>query len=274
MSSLFPPGLVPGDRLVRYSDRQGVVSHGLLAPDGSTIRPVDERGTPGSPVTEADILWLPPVVPGKIIAVGLNDRGHALEMGKKLPEEPLLFLKSPSSLGAHRAAVACPAVSNRVDYEGEIGLVIGKPADHIPPSRAREVLYGITAVNDMTARDLQGRDVQYSRAKSFAGFCPTGPVILVGETPDGRSVRTRVNGELRQDGRETDQIFRWESLISYISHMMRLEPGDLILTGTYRGVGPLAAGDSVTVEVEGIPPLASRMVSDPWPSLFTHWPSG
>jgi 2-keto-4-pentenoate hydratase/2-oxohepta-3-ene-1,7-dioic acid hydratase in catechol pathway len=263
----FPEGLVLGDRLVRYLGSDGHVHSGCLVSNQEirSISGMSER-------TDA-VRWLPPVCPGKIVAVGLNDRGHAVEMGKKLPEEPLLFLKSISALGAHKDPVPYPAVSERVDFEGEIALVIGQRADHVGPAEARRHLYGITAANDITARDLQHRDVQYSRAKSFPGFCPVGPVVLVGAIPDGRYVRTRVNGKLRQDSRESDQIFRWESLISYISHMMPLEPGDLVLTGTYRGVGPLVVGDTVEVEVEGLPPLISRIVPDPFPSLFRVWPN-
>jgi 2-keto-4-pentenoate hydratase/2-oxohepta-3-ene-1,7-dioic acid hydratase in catechol pathway len=263
----FPDGFTPGDHLVHYVGRDGKARFGRLLPEREivSVEGVRERVD--------EIIWLPPVRPGKIVAVGLNDRGHALEMGKKLPEEPLLFLKSVSSLGAHQAPVPYPAVSTRVDFEGEIALVIGKRADHVPPSRSREFLYGIAAANDITARDLQSRDVQYARAKSFTGFCPVGPAILVGATPDGRYFRTRVNGELMQDGRETDQIFRWESLISYISHMMPLEPGDLVLTGTYRGVGPVSVGDTVSVEVEGLDPLTSRFVPDPFASLYDVWPA-
>ncbi|MEC4682706.1 MAG: fumarylacetoacetate hydrolase family protein [Nitrospirota bacterium] len=265
MNSPFPSGLVAGDRLVRYLRPDGSIQWGLLLSGG------DVRSVGGTMERKEDLVWLPPVLPGKIVAVGLNDRGHALEMGKALPDEPLLFLKSISSIGAHMNPVPYPAVSSRVDFEGEIALVIGKRADHVGPSDARQFLYGITAANDMTARDLQMRDVQYTRAKSFTGFCPLGPAILVGEVPDGRYVRTRVNGDLRQDGRETDQIFRWESLLSYISHMMPLEPGDVVLTGTYRGVGPLAVGDKVEVEVEGLPPLISRIVPDPYPALYHVW---
>ncbi len=272
MTEGLPQGLAPGDLFVCYRmtspDQAGPEGAGLLRPDG-TIQALD-----GTTIRPDKLVWLPPVRPGKILAVGLNDRGHALEMGKPLPKEPLLFLKALSSLGSHLGHVAYPAVSSRVDFEGEIALVIGERADHVSPGQSHRHLFGICQANDITARDLQARDVQYTRAKSFPGFCPVGPAILVGGRPDGRFIRTRVNGDLRQDARETDQIFRWESLISYISHMMPLEPGDLILTGTYRGIGPMAVGDTVTVEVEGCgTPLESRIVSDPFPDLFTVWPS-
>jgi len=270
VSRLLPEGLSPGDLFVRYLVRGGKgpeEREGCLLPDG-LLRSLD-----GGRDRAEEVIWLPPVRPGKIVAVGLNDRGHALEMGKPLPEEPLLFLKAPSALGAHKGCVVYPAVSSRVDFEGEIALVIGDRADHVSVANAARHLFGICAANDITARDLQRRDVQYTRAKSFPGFCPVGPAILVGGRPDGRRVRTWLNGVLQQDGRESDQIFRWESLISYISHMMPLDPGDLVLTGTTRGIGPMSVGDTVTVEVEGCgPPLESRIVADPSPGLGTVWP--
>ncbi len=266
----LPDDLSRGDLFVRFrlqGKGDAGEKSGRLLPEGEILSEDGSRHGVG------EIFWLPPVRPGKIVAVGLNDRGHALEMGKALPAEPLLFLKAPSSLGASGESVIYPAVSSRVDFEGEIALVIGERADHVPPAEARRHLFGICAANDITARDLQNRDVQYTRAKSFPGFCPIGPAILVGERPDGRSVRTWLNGVLKQDGCETDQIFRWESLISYISHMMPLETGDIVLTGTYRGIGPMSIGDTVTVSVEGCgPPLESRIVSDPHPALFTIWP--
>ncbi len=270
MNRILPGGFSPGDLYVRYlvrGERGPEEREGCLLPEGvlKTADGIQDR--------PEEVTWLPPVRPGKIVAVGLNDRGHALEMGKPLPEEPLLFLKAPSALGVHKGPVVYPSVSSRVDFEGEIALVIGERADHVPPGQAVRHLFGICAVNDITARDLQHRDVQYTRAKSFPGFCPVGPALLVGGRPDGRHVRTRLNGELKQDGSEADQIFRWESLISYISHMMPLDPGDLVLTGTTRGIGPMEIGDTVTVEVDGCgPPLESRIVADPFPGLFTVWP--
>lgn len=227
----------------------------------------------GSVDPVGEVSWLPPVSPRKIVAVGLNDREHALEMGKPLPREPLLFLKAVTSLAAHGSPVVYPQVSSRVDYEGEIALVVGRTADHIAPREAKRHIFGICAANDVTARDIQASDVQYTRAKSFPGFCPVGPAIEVGGTPEGRTVITRVNGEIRQEGRVSSQIFGWEDLVSYISHMMPLEPGDIVLTGTYRGVGAVKIGDRMTVEVSGIPiPLSNTLVSDPHPGLFSLWP--
>ena len=257
-----------GDFFVRYRRRgeRRILCGRLIS--GERI-----SGFDGSVDPVVDVSWLPPVSPRKIVAVGLNDREHALEMGKPLPREPLLFLKAVTSLAAHGSPVVYPQVSSRVDYEGEIALVVGRTADHIAPREAKRHIFGICAANDVTARDIQASDVQYTRAKSFPGFCPVGPAIEVGGTPEGRTVITRVNGEIRQEGRVSSQIFGWEDLVSYISHMMPLEPGDIVLTGTYRGVGAVKIGDRMTVEVSGIPiPLSNTLVSDPHPGLFSLWP--
>jgi 2-keto-4-pentenoate hydratase/2-oxohepta-3-ene-1,7-dioic acid hydratase in catechol pathway len=264
----IPGGLRKGDLFVRYR-RKGErrIFAGILRPDGEIASRDGRVDRPG------EVFWLPPVTPGKIVAVGLNDREHALEMGKPLPREPLLFLKAVSSLGAHCGEVVYPAVSTRVDFEGEIALVVGRRADHIPPREAERHLFGICAANDITARDIQSSDIQYTRAKSFPGFCPVGPAVLVGGTPEGCSVVTRVNGKVRQKGHVSSQIFGWEDLLSYISHMMPLDPGDIVLTGTYRGVGAVLPGDVVTVEVSGTGiPLKSTIVADPRPGLFSLWP--
>ena len=257
-----------GDFFVRYRRRgeRRILCGRLIS--GERI-----SGCDGSVDPVGDVSWLPPVSPRKIVAVGLNDREHALEMGKPLPREPLLFLKAVTSLAAHGSPVVYPQVSSRVDYEGEIALVVGRTADHIAPREAKRHIFGLCAANDVTARDIQASDVQYTRAKSFPGFCPVGPAIEVGGTPEGRTVITRVNGEIRQEGRVSSQIFGWEDLVSYISHMMPLEPGDIVLTGTYRGVGAVKIGDRMTVEVSGIPiPLSNTLVSDPHPGLFSLWP--
>ena len=257
-----------GDFFVRYRRRgeRRILCGRLIS--GERISAFD-----GSVDAVGEVSWLPPVSPRKIVAVGLNDREHALEMGKPLPREPLLFLKAVTSLAAHGSPVVYPQVSSRVDYEGEIALVVGRTADHIAPREAKRHIFGLCAANDVTARDIQASDVQYTRAKSFPGFCPVGPAIEVGGTPEGRTVITRVNGEIRQEGRVSSQIFGWEDLVSYISHMMPLEPGDIVLTGTYRGVGAVKIGDRMTVEVSGIPiPLSNTLVSDPHPGLFSLWP--
>lgn len=256
---MFPlPDLPSGIRLARYADGTGP-RFAAVSDDGTVLHPLEGGGHGAVPVKEARIL--PPVVPGKIVAVGLNYREHAKEMGKPLPEEPLLFMKATSALLAPGDAITLPSMSQRVEHEGEFALVVGRRATCVPVSEARGYLYGLTAANDVTARDLQKKDVQYTRAKSFDSFCPAGPYILVGAVPDDREIRTFVNGHVRQHGKAGDMIFDAVSLLSFISHVMTLEPGDLILTGTPSGVGPLVPGDVVEVAIEGVGTLKNPVVS-------------
>ena len=201
----------------------------------------------------AEAPLLPPVTPSKIVCVGRNYREHAAELGNPMPAEPLLFLKAPSAIVGDGDAIELPEVSERVEHEGELGLVIGRrcrrlPADEDPLS----YVLGYTCLNDVTARDLQRRDVQFTRGKSFDTFCPVGPFVVTGLDPSDLSVETRVNGEVRQSGRTSAMAFPVPFLLRYISHAMTLEPGDLIATGTPAGVGPLRDGDTVEVEVEGV----------------------
>ena len=216
--------------------------------------------------TKDFVTILPPVVPTKIVAVGLNDKNHALEMGKPIPSEPLIFMKATSSLQASGGVILHPSMSSRVDFEGEIALVVGKKARGLSVDRALDCLLGITIANDVTARDLQRRDIQYTRAKSFDTFCPLGPWILVGARPDNRQIITRVNGSVRQDGRASGMIFSPAEILSFISHVMTLYPGDVILTGTPSGVGPLSVGDVVSVTLEGVGTLENRVERDPSPA--------
>ncbi len=196
---------------------------------------------------------LPPCEPSKIVAVGLNYRAHAAEMGKELPEEPLLFLKAPSSLLPPGGAVVLPRQSSRVEHEGELALVIGKVATAVNASRALEHVAGYTCLDDVTARDIQRREKVYARAKGFDTFCPVGPWLEteVGD-PQALALELRVNGSLRQKGSTADMIFPVAEVIAFISHIMTLVPGDLVTTGTPPGVGPLVSGDNVEVEIAGI----------------------
>jgi len=202
------------------------------------------------PLDEARLLV--PVTPGKIVAVGRNYAEHAKELGNEPPAEPILFLKPPSALLAPGGAIAMPAASSRVDFEGELAIVIGRRVKHADASRWRDYVFGFTCANDVTARDLQKRDVQFTRGKGFDTFCPLGPWIETDLDPSDLAIRTRVNGETKQDGRTSQMIFPPSALIAFISGIMTLEPGDVILTGTPSGVGPLADGDTVEVEIEGI----------------------
>jgi 2-keto-4-pentenoate hydratase/2-oxohepta-3-ene-1,7-dioic acid hydratase in catechol pathway len=191
--------------------------------------------------------------PGKIICVGRNYVAHARELGNEVPTAPLLFLKPPSAVIGNGEPIVLPAASRQVEYEAEIGVVVGSRLTRAPESRVLAALAGITCVNDVTARDLQRSDGQWTRAKGFDTFCPVGPrVVPLPEDPAGIEVVCRLNGDVRQRARATDMVFGIASLVSYISHIMTLEPGDLIATGTPEGVGPLAPGDTVEVEVSGV----------------------
>jgi 2-keto-4-pentenoate hydratase/2-oxohepta-3-ene-1,7-dioic acid hydratase in catechol pathway len=211
-----------------------------------------------SPIPLSAAELLPPVTPSKIVCVGRNYRDHVKELNSELPTEPLLFFKPQSSLLKSGGVVRMPAVSARVDYEGELALVIGRRSSKIKPEDWRSAVRGFTLANDVTARDLQNKDDQWTRAKGFDTFCPVGP--LVSDELDmeaGLSLETRVNGELRQRGSTLDFIFSIPTLLAYITAAFTLEPGDLVLTGTPAGVGPLKAGDRVEVSTSGLGVLAN-----------------
>jgi 2-keto-4-pentenoate hydratase/2-oxohepta-3-ene-1,7-dioic acid hydratase in catechol pathway len=206
---------------------------------------------------------MPDLAPSKIVCVGRNYAAHARELGNEVPKQPLLFLKPPSSLVRSGESIWLPAVSNRVEHEGEIGVVVGERLRKVSPDVARRAIASICAVNDVTARDLQKSDVQFTRAKGFDTFCPVGEL---GPVPDDLStlrVRTLVNGEVRQDGTAADMVFDIPALVAYISAVMTLEPGDLVLTGTPEGVGTLSAGDVVEVEVVGVSRVSNPVTSEP-----------
>jgi 2-keto-4-pentenoate hydratase/2-oxohepta-3-ene-1,7-dioic acid hydratase in catechol pathway len=190
--------------------------------------------------------------PSKIVCVGRNYVEHAKELGNEVPKEPLLFLKPPSSLSSEGKPIVLPRLSERVEYEGEIGVVVGERLHRASPAQAARAIRGIVAVNDVTARDLQRKESQWTRAKGFDTFCPVGEV---GEAPNDLrklTVVTRVNGEERQRASASEMVFSIPDLLAYISQVMTLEPGDLVPTGTPAGVGTLSAGDEVEVEVLGI----------------------
>jgi 2-keto-4-pentenoate hydratase/2-oxohepta-3-ene-1,7-dioic acid hydratase in catechol pathway len=205
---------------------------------------------------------LAPVRPSKIVCVGRNYRDHAAELGNEVPSEPLLFFKPPSSLLAPGGQVRRPKISERVDYEGELGVVIAKPCYQLATDEdVRPYILGYTCVNDVTARDLQKKDVQFTRAKGFDTFCPVGPLVTNEIDPwAGIGVETRVNGAVRQRGNTRDFIFLLDVVIRYISHIMTLLPGDLISTGTPQGVGPVVAGETMEVIVEGIGILSNPVI--------------
>ncbi|MDQ3369006.1 MAG: fumarylacetoacetate hydrolase family protein [Myxococcota bacterium] len=211
----------------------------------------------GSQVDEIDL------VPSKIIGIGTNYRAHAVEMGKPLPEEPLMFFKPRSALLASGGAIERPAAYQRVDFEGELGVVIGTRASRVSKEHALDFVMGLTCVNDVSVRELQKQDGQWARAKGFDTFCPLGPRIVAGLDPSRLRIVTRVNGAVRQDSSTSDLIFDVPTLIAFISAHMTLEVGDVISTGTPSGVGNLAVGDTVEIEIEGIGVLANPVVARP-----------
>ncbi len=210
-----------------------------------------ERAATGNEVPPGAQL-LPPATPSKIVAVGRNYAEHAKELGNEPPSEPIIFLKPPTALLPPNGTIIRPPQSQRVDYEGELAMVIGARARNVKADRWREFVQGFTCANDVTARDLQKRDVQFTRGKSFDTFCPIGPCVETELDPADLAITTRVNGDPKQNSRTSMMIFSCGVLLEFISAVMTLEPGDVILTGTPAGVGPLSAGDIVEVEIEGI----------------------
>jgi 2-keto-4-pentenoate hydratase/2-oxohepta-3-ene-1,7-dioic acid hydratase in catechol pathway len=216
------------------------------------------------PISLDEAALLPPVRPSKIVCIGRNYREHAAELGNEVPTEPLIFLKATSALLSPGATVRRPKLSQRVDHEGELGVVIGKTC-YQPPAGAdiRQFILGYTCVNDVTARDLQKADGQWSRAKGFDTFCPAGPVVTDEIDPwAGVGVQTKVNGQIRQDGNTRDFIFNLDIVIRYIAQAMTLYPGDLIPTGTPAGVGSVVAGDQMEVSVDGIGTLQNPVADE------------
>ncbi len=202
-----------------------------------------------------------PVAPTKIVCIGRNYAAHAKELGNEVPSEPLLFLKPPSALLGPGGTVRLPPESTRVEHEAELAVVIGTRAKGVAKDAALAHVFGYACACDVTARDLQRKDVQFTRAKGFDTFCPVGPWIETQLDPGARRIACRVSGAARQDGSTSRMIFDVPTLVSYVSRMMTLEPGDVILTGTPEGVGPLVAGDSLEVDIDGIGVLKLRVES-------------
>jgi 2-keto-4-pentenoate hydratase/2-oxohepta-3-ene-1,7-dioic acid hydratase in catechol pathway len=251
-------------RIARYG-YEGTVRYGVIDAANGTVREI--AGEPFDGIRETkiahrleDVLLLAPVSPGKIVAVGLNYRDHAKEVGMLIPEEPLLFLKASSAVIGPGADIVYPRQSKHVDYEAELAVVIGRRAKDVTAGDAAGYIFGYTCINDVTARDLQIKDVQFARSKGFDTFAPIGPWIVTDIDPSALPIRCLVNGEQRQAGNTRDMgsdVFR---LVEYISSNMTLYPGDVIATGTPSGVGRLHPGDVVTVEVGGIGSLTNRVV--------------
>ncbi len=211
--------------------------------------------------TLSAVRLLPPVLPSKIVCVGRNYVDHAKELGNDVPTEPLIFLKPPSSLITHGDAIVYPPQSSRVDFEGEIGVVIGKRGRNIQPEDAMDYIFGYTCVNDITARDLQKKDGQWTRGKGFDTFCSVGPWMVSKDDFDinAATLRTYLNGELKQEGKPSQMIFNLGAILGFVSSFLTLEPGDLIATGTPAGVSPMQPGDQVSIEIEGLGTLTNSV---------------
>jgi len=241
------------------------LSYGVLA--GETVREIsgnlfEQWSDTGRAWPLDQVKLLPPVTPTKIVCLGLNYRGHAAEFGRALPPEPLIFLKPPSAVIGPEEPIVLPQVSARVDYEGELAVVIRRRCSRLREADpTRPYLLGFTCLNDVTARDLQGADVQFTRAKGFDTFCPLGPVVEAELALDAAMVETLVNGVRRQGARVAEMMFSVDVIIRWISQVMTLEPGDVVATGTPPGVGPLHAGDVVEVSVSGVGTLRNPVVA-------------
>jgi 2-keto-4-pentenoate hydratase/2-oxohepta-3-ene-1,7-dioic acid hydratase in catechol pathway len=205
--------------------------------------------------------FLSPVDPSIVVCIGLNYKDHAAEMNKKLPEEPLVFLKPPGAVIGPDQEIRIPAWAGRIEHEAELAIVIKKPAYHVKASEAMDYVLGLTCLNDVTARVLQAKDGQYSRAKGFDTFSPIGPCVAVGLDPSALDIEGWVNGERRQKSNTRELIFPVPYLIEHVSRFMTLRPGDVIPTGTPSGVGPLNPGDRVMVKVEGVGTLSNPCVA-------------
>jgi 2-keto-4-pentenoate hydratase/2-oxohepta-3-ene-1,7-dioic acid hydratase in catechol pathway len=238
---------------------------GWFALDGDRARRFDGAPWDGARLGSHEIQWSPadlraPVKPSKIVCIGRNYAAHAKELGNDVPKEPLLFLKAPSAVVGPGDAIVLPKESAKIEHEAELGVIIGHRVKRATRENALEAVYGYTVVCDVTARDLQKSDGQWSRAKGFDTFCPVGPWIETELDPKDLEVSCSVDGAIRQKGRTSQMMFDVPALIAYISAAMTLEPGDLIVTGTPEGVGPLAAGNRVVIAVEGIGELSVGVV--------------
>jgi 2-keto-4-pentenoate hydratase/2-oxohepta-3-ene-1,7-dioic acid hydratase in catechol pathway len=252
-------------RIVRYS-HDGQMSFGVL--EGETIaaitpHPFAPFEYSGERLAPDEVRLLAPVLPTKVVAVGKNYADHAKEMGEDVPEEPIIFLKPSTSVVGPGDPIIYPAGVDRVDFEGELAVIVGKMARHLDEATALQVVLGFTCANDVTARNLQASDGQWTRAKGFDTFCPLGPWIETDLDSSDLAVRTLVNDEQRQSSRTSMLVTSVARLLTFISEVMTLLPGDVILTGTPAGIGPLTPGDRVAVEIEGIGVLTNHVIAEP-----------
>ncbi|MGK7932973.1 MAG: fumarylacetoacetate hydrolase family protein [Microcystaceae cyanobacterium] len=253
-------------RYVRVKTPEKQVYYGRLTPDRS-VEVLDAPPWLGGQLTNRVLdpdsyILLAPCLPSKIIAVGRNYRAHAAELGNDVPTEPLLFLKPPTTVNGPEQPIYYPSQSERIDYEGELAIIMGQTTKNCSPKQAASNIWGYTIANDVTARDLQRKDSQWTRAKGFDGFCPLGPWIVREISPVSR-LQTFINDEAtpRQSSLLSDMVFSIDYLVSYISQVMTLVAGDIILTGTPEGIAPMQLGDRVRVEIEGIGSLDNYLVA-------------
>jgi 2-keto-4-pentenoate hydratase/2-oxohepta-3-ene-1,7-dioic acid hydratase in catechol pathway len=250
---------------VRYA-LNGTESWGQVATDGQI------EVVAGDPLTgyttTGEILedrhaprWLPPALPTKIVAVGLNYRDHAAESGKPVPDEPMIFMKPPSSLVGHLEAIELPTEGDRIDHEAELAIIVGRRCRDVAPDNWRSVVLGFTCANDVSHRDFQRKDRQFARAKGFDTFCPLGRELTVGVDPSDLRIECSVNGVTTQSSRTNQLVFDVGSVVNFVSRVMTLEPWDVILTGTPSGVSPLSPSDVVDVRIEGVGSLSNPVVS-------------
>jgi 2-keto-4-pentenoate hydratase/2-oxohepta-3-ene-1,7-dioic acid hydratase in catechol pathway len=251
-------------RLARIAHPDGVAFVAIDGPDGSEQRAREIADHPfGSPAFTgkswplADVRLLAPILPSKILALGRNYRDHAAELGNPVPTSPMLFMKPSTSVIGPGAAIRLPASSNRIDYEGELAAVIGKPCRDVKAEDAASVILGYTVANDVTARDQQKADGQFTRAKSYDTFCPLGPWIETELDPAELRVTTELDDQLVQDGSTADMVFSTAEFLEYVTGIMTLLPGDVLLTGTPAGVGPMVDGQTISITVEGIGTLTN-----------------
>jgi 2-keto-4-pentenoate hydratase/2-oxohepta-3-ene-1,7-dioic acid hydratase in catechol pathway len=257
--------------IVRY-ERNGKVKHGWKVEEENKVRVIEGdiyKREPGKPTVMTglelpldQLTLLSPCTPTKIVCIGVNYRDHAAEMGKQVPSEPLMFLKPSTTVIGPGDAIVYPRLTENLHYEGELAVVIKKPARHVKAEDAEDYILGFTCAIDVTARDLQAKDGQWTRAKGFDTFCPLGPAIAPKLDYNDLSIITRVNGEVRQHSNTGQMVFKVPQLIEAVSAVMTLLPGDVILTGTPAGVGSLQPGDEISVTIEGIGTLTNKVVSE------------
>lgn len=240
----------------------GKEKNGIVIEEDHTVREIkgdffDKYEILENQYSLLEIKYLPPCMPSKIIALGLNYFDHAEELKLKIPEEPLIFLKPSTAVIGHKENIIYPKMTERLDYEAELGVIIKNKVKNIKPKEVYENILGYTCFNDVTARDLQKKDGQWTRAKSFDTFAPLGPYIVTDLEPNNLEIKLRQNGKVKQHSSTSKMIFKIEEIVSFISQIMTLNPGDVIVTGTPSGVGELQVGDVVEVEIEGIGTLTN-----------------